>query len=71
MTLANASSQPLGNVGRATPVEAGLWSRTVDKVKERRRRRYVAAVKRRLRRYDPPSGPPGPASGRYDPPADR
>ena len=57
MTLANASSHPLGRTSRAeAPIEAGLWSRTVDKVKERRRRRYVAAVKRRLRRYDPPAG---------------
>ncbi|MFG1928174.1 hypothetical protein [Cryptosporangium sp. NPDC048952] len=58
MTLANASGHPLGarRVNAATPSEAGLWARTVDKVKERRRRRYVAAVKRRLRRYDPPAG---------------
>lgn len=58
MTLANASSHPLGahRVGAAAPAEAGLWARAVDKVKERRRRRYVAAVKRRLRRYDPPTG---------------
>ena len=58
MTLANASSRPLGahRVSAAPPTEAGLWARAVDKVKERRRRRYVAAVKRRLRRFDPPSG---------------
>ncbi|GAA0284011.1 hypothetical protein [Cryptosporangium japonicum] len=58
MTLANASSHPVGahRVSAAPPVETGLWARAIDKVRGRRRRRYVAAVKRRLRRYDPPSG---------------
>lgn len=57
MTLANASSHPLGRVDRAAaPTDAGLWSKAVDKARERRRRRYLAAVKRRLRRYDPPPG---------------
>ena len=61
MTLANASTAALG--GRpgdhAGPVDLGLppiLTRAVDWAKQRRRRRYVAAVKRRLRRYDPPAG---------------
>ena len=60
MTLANASASGLGGIGRTgptgAPVEAGLWFRAVETIKERRRRRYLAAVKRRLRRFDPPTG---------------
>ena len=60
MTLANASASGFGGIGRSSameaPIEAGPWSRAVDRVKERRRRRYLAAVKRRLRRFDPPPG---------------
>ncbi|SHN34132.1 hypothetical protein [Cryptosporangium aurantiacum] len=61
MTLANPSTTALG--GRSGdhvgPVDVGLpavLTRAVDWAKQRRRRRYVAAVKRRLRRYDPPAG---------------
>ena len=63
MTLANAEDHA-GAVDEfestaIDPTVAG-WPRPLlraaDWAKERRRRRYVAAVKRRLRRFNPPVG---------------
>ncbi|MFI5956437.1 hypothetical protein [Cryptosporangium sp. NPDC051539] len=55
MTLASSRPAQL-----PAPRVTQILTRAADWAKERRRRRYVAAVKRRLRRYDPPADPPSP-----------
>ena len=66
MTLANAGraagrgrSEDRAGKFQSSVVGAAAWprplARATDWAKERRRRRYLAAVKRRLRRFNPPA----------------